>query len=82
MFVEIQKNLKNNTWDWNKRFWLFVLFPVVGFSVLAMGLWLHWSIALLVFPWAVIVQIQSNRGKESQAEAHPTSDEKAPNSSE
>ena len=44
-----------------RDFWYFVLWPVVGFALLGLGITVHWSLAALIFPWAVFVQWQASQ---------------------
>ena len=50
------KNIKSR-----RDLWLFVLFPVVGFSLGILATYIHWAISLLVFPWAILVQYRTSR---------------------
>ena len=40
--------------------WFFVWYPVVGFTLAFLG-FVHWSLALLIFPWSLWVQIKTSR---------------------
>lgn len=45
----------------SRNLWLLCLFPLVGFILLMIGIYLNWMLALLVFPWAIIVQHISSK---------------------
>jgi hypothetical protein len=47
---------------WRRRnFWMFVLFPVVGFSLILVGGYWHEAVAWLVFLWVVLVHHMTAR---------------------
>lgn len=50
------KNVKRQ-----RDLWLFVLFPVVGFTFGLLATYVHWAISFLVFPWAMVVENQTSR---------------------
>ena len=45
----------------SRNLWLLFMFPLVGFVLLIIGIFFNDLLALLVFPWAIVVQIISSK---------------------